>query len=92
MVVIDHRFHRFPGTRLGDHLLQLTNPRFVKAGIAEALQQQLLTRIAGVGVRVCNQHRALALTEIISGGLARDLRVAENSKQVIAELEGATER
>ena len=92
VVVIDHRLHRVPGARLGDHLLQLTDPRLVKAGIAEPLQQQLLTRVAGVGVRVGDQHRALALTEIISGGLAGDLRVAEDPEQVVAELEGPAER
>ena len=48
--------------------------------------------LVGVGERVRDQHRALALAKIVAGRLAGQLRVAEDPEQVVAELEGPTER
>ena len=39
-----------------------------------------------------DQHRALALGEVVAGRLAGDLRVAEDAEQVVAQLERLAER
>ena len=39
-----------------------------------------------------DQHGALALDQVVAGGLAGRLRVAEDAEQVVAQLEGLAER
>src|SRR5262245_47432755 len=66
VVLVDHRLHCIPSSGFDDHLLQLVDSGFVEPRVTELLQQQLLSGLTAVGVRMCDQHRALAFTKIIS--------------------------
>ena len=75
-----------------DDLLQGGDARCVQVRVAEQCGEQSAPGVVGVRHRVRDQHRALALAEVVTDRLAGQLGVAEDPQQVVAELEGTTQR
>ena len=65
----------------------------VEVGVAEQLVEQAASPSRAVFCRARrDEHRALALAQVVAGRLAGDLGVAEDAEQVVAQLEGDAER
>ena len=60
-------------------------------GAERRVQLRGLRRGSGIQ-REGDQHRALALHQVVARGLAGDRRVAEDAEQVVAQLERLAER
>ena len=89
--LVDHRLDL--GVRAGvvDDAAQLGDLASVEAGAEASVEQ----RGVGGGRAVegqRDQHGALALDQVVAGGLAGGGRVAEDAEQVVAQLEGLAER
>ena len=67
------------------------HPGGVQFGVTEGLGERGELGVTGGAVgdvqRECHQQRALALPQVVPGGLAGDLRIAEDPEEVGAQLE-----
>ena len=71
----------------GDHLARLVDEGAGRVRPAQRPAQDGALGVGGPLPRQGQQHCALALADVVAGGLARQLRVAEDAEVVVAELE-----
>ena len=88
----DHPLDLVDGTGVDEHVPQLGDPVGVEVGLPEQLvHQRQLVGVGGVeGER--HEHGALALAQVVAGGLAGRRRVTEDPEHVVAQLERLAQR
>ena len=88
----DDLLHLLAGARCVDQRAQLGDLLPVESGCpggwSSSLRRRGRRRVEGEG----DQHRALALDQVVAGRLAGHRRVAEDAEQVVAQLERLAER
>ena len=77
--------------RAVDDLAQVGHRGLVEAGAERGVEASAASPVGAVE-RQRDEHGALALDQVVAGGLAGDGRVAEDAEQVVAQLEGLAER
>ena len=61
-------------------------------GVAQAIVQKRRILLIECGGGERHQHGALALAQVVTGGLAGNLGLTENAQLIIAQLEALTQR
>ena len=77
--------------RARDDAAQLVDRGPVEVGPADELLEPAAPRVVGAREGVGEQDGALALAQVVAGGLAGGLGVAEDAEEVVAQLERAAE-
>ncbi len=90
--VVDHLFHGVEGAAVGDDRAGPLDAVVRQIGIAQ--HRAHLVGLSGWGgeQRLRHENGAFALAQVVAGGLAGECFVAEHAEDVVAELEGASER